>query len=363
MFKIVLFVTFSVLCVVNTQSDEGCNHSRSYTRVKRGKYYNSPPLRFYNRPPYTIPIKGPFSYTPPPFMKDEEPPYPGSRPYKVSKPRPTNDGLADDDINNLVKHLSKQDLDKIIEFASGKNQVVDYEHSRPYKRENSNRTPYTKEFYRGNDDSKYREEKPYESEFKKYVNYVTESTPMKYAPQADSPYPTDTEPNQVSFYGPQNVEPPSYTSEYDSPPPDFRPQDKPYKISPSESSPPTPYKPFFPKAESSQFQVYGPQNGLGASNEESLINQNIGNPQAYSGTSDPSHHEMTEEEKLPPPINMREIDFDVSYTNNVPTVVKADSSSYQVESFGDLPLMNYNSKLHSVSSYHVPHYTVSIRMF
>ncbi|XP_063891673.1 rho GTPase-activating protein gacJ-like [Helicoverpa armigera] len=356
MFKIVLFITFTVLCVVNTQSDDGCNHSRSYTRVKRGKYYNSPPLRFYNRPPYTIPIKGPFSYTPPPFMKDDEPPYPGSRPYKVSKPRPTNDGLADDDINNLVKHLSKQDLDKIIEFASGKNQVADYEHSRPYKRENSNRTPYTKEFYRGNDDTKYREEKPYETELKKYVNYVTEATPMKYAPQTDSPYPSDTEPNHVSYYGPQNVE-------YDTPPPDFRPQDdRPFKSSPSDNGPPTQYKPFFSQAESSQFKVYGPQNGLGASNEESLINQNIGNPQApptYSDTSDPSLHEMTEEEKLPPPINMREIDFDVSYTNNVPTVVKADSSSYQVESFGDLPLMNYNSKLHSVSSYHVPHYTVT----
>ncbi|XP_022827902.1 extensin-1-like [Spodoptera litura] len=85
MFKVVLFVTFSVLCVVHSQSDDGCRHSRSYTRVKRGKYFPGPPLRFYNRPPMTFPIKGPFSYTPPPFMQDDEPPYPGSRPYKVTQ--------------------------------------------------------------------------------------------------------------------------------------------------------------------------------------------------------------------------------------------------------------------------------------
>lgn len=243
-------------------------------------------------------------------MPDDEPQYPGSRPYKVSK-RPSSDGLGDNDINNLVKHLTKQDLDKIIEFANEKTKDLDIEYNRPYKRENSIRPTYAKDAYKGNIDTNYQDEKPYEVEFMKYVNYVTEATPTKYALQEDrrSPYPIDSKPNQVTFYSPQEDQ-----------------------------------------------RIPVPVDTGGSLTSENIINTQI----PYQVSSNPYFSETTEEENLPSPVNMREEDFAVSYTNNVPTIVEADSSSYKAENFGDLPLMNYNSKLYSVSSYNVPHYTVSI---
>lgn len=101
-----------MLCLV---IDKCYSQYRPYRRIKRGKYYSSPPQRFYSRPPFSFPVGGTFPYTPPSNYKDDEPPYPGSRP-KVSKP-PTNDGLGDEDINNLMKYLSKQDLDKILDYT------------------------------------------------------------------------------------------------------------------------------------------------------------------------------------------------------------------------------------------------------
>lgn len=313
---------------------------------------------------------------------DEDPPYPGSKPYKVSK-RPTNEGLGDDDISNLVRNLSKQDLDKILEFASEKDKYsqkskeVDYEFSRPHKRENSQQPTYTKEFYKGNSDTRYQAEKPYEMEFKKYVNYVTEATPYKFVSQDErrNPFSSETEPNSLSFYGPQNDGPPpfkAYTEQDNAPPPyHFGPQAGPiktksspqderlnqYKGLSSQDSRHNLYKPFvFQNDQPTQYKPYGPSPL--SKPDESLPSPQ--GPSVYPGSSSSDIPETNEEEKLPPPTNMRHEDYDVSYTNNVPTIVKADSDSYQVESFGDLPLMNYNSKLHSVSSYHVPHYTVSI---
>ncbi|XP_026736777.1 uncharacterized protein LOC113500260 [Trichoplusia ni] len=283
MFRIALLLVFYA-CVVN--SDDGYGYSRSYARVKRGKYPGTP-LRFYNRPPLSFPINGPFSYTPPPFM--EEAPYPGSRPYKVSR-RPTNDGLGDDDINNLVQHLTKQDLDKILEFAydkdkyNEKSKYVEYKYSQSQKKESIVKPAYTNDHYRGNPEPSnnfhYQNENPYEKEMRemiKYVNYVTQATPVRDELQDDRPAPYD------------------------------------FKVS-----------------------------------------QNT-----YPGPSNPQIPETNEEDNLPPPVNMRPADYVASYTNNVPTVVQAESSSYKLENFGDLPLMDYNSKLHSVSSYHVPHYTVT----
>lgn len=339
-----------------------------------------------------FPIKGVFSYTPPPFMQDDEAPYPGNRPYKVSK-RPTKEGLGDDDISNIVKNLSKQDLDKILEFASEKdkyaykNKEVENEYYRPLQKENLQRPTYTKDFYNENVDAKYQAEKPYEIEFKKYINYVTEATSVKDVPQDErrNPNSTEAKPNQVSFYGPQR----------DGPPP-FKNTDQNNVLHP--------FQGFSAEAGSTKFQGFGTQDdrptqlkGLGsqdsyphrdkpfvfqdeqpttfkahglleeqirpASLTDSVTNQNYLNSQKFNvdpGSSNPDFTETNEEEKLPPPTNMREEDFDVSYTNNVPAVVKVDSDSYQVESFGDLPLMNYDSKMYSTSSYHVPHYTVSI---
>ncbi|XP_026318979.1 uncharacterized protein LOC113229554 isoform X2 [Hyposmocoma kahamanoa] len=68
---------------------------------------------------------------------------------------------------------------------------------------------------------------------------------------------------------------------------------------------------------------------------------------------------MIKEEELPKPTNLREEELVISHTNHVPAIVKPDST-YEVKNFGNLPLMNYhNSKLHTVSSYNVPHYTVT----
>lgn len=65
------------------------------------------------------------------------------------------------------------------------------------------------------------------------------------------------------------------------------------------------------------------------------------------------------EEELPKPSNLREDDYDGSFTNNVPSVVNPEFS-YRLENFADLPLMGYeNSKLEKVNSYSVPHYSVS----
>ncbi|CAH0683353.1 unnamed protein product [Spodoptera exigua] len=298
-------------------------------------------------------------------MQDDEPPYPGSRPYKVSK-RPTNDGLGDDDINNLVKNLSKQDLDKIIEFAyekdkhSDRNKDMEYEYNRPHKRENSHKPPpYAKDYY----NTKYSQEKPFEMDFKKYVTYVTEATPVKYMSQDDirSSYHVDIEPNQVSFHGSQDDTPPPskvYSAQDDEQTrfkelrPDVSTQTK---FGPQFDRPS-----FTPQSATFPFKTYGPQEDMiPTSNVDGVQKFESLPPTPYPSPTPSDFSETTEEETLPPPINMREVDFDVSYTNNVPTVVKADSTSYEVENFGDLPLMNYNSKLHSVSSYHVPHYTIT----
>lgn len=67
-----------------------------------------------------------------------------------------------------------------------------------------------------------------------------------------------------------------------------------------------------------------------------------------------------QDQPLPSPSNLREQDYEISYTNNIPQVVNADNNPYKVENFADLPLMNYDdSKLDTVNSYNVPHYTVS----
>ncbi|XP_035450573.2 uncharacterized protein LOC118276383 [Spodoptera frugiperda] len=349
MFKVVLLVTLTVLCVVHSQSDDGCTHSGSHTRVKRGKY-RGPPLTYDTPPPFT--------------------PYRGSRPHKVSR-RPTNHGW-DDDINNLVNNLSTQDLDKIIEFAYEKDKYsdrsydIEYEYYRPSKRKYSHKPPpFAKDYYY-NYNTKYSEEKPYEMEFKKYLSYVTEATPLNYMPQHDmrSPYPTDIEWNQVSFPGSQDDRtPPSKVySTQDNEPTRFQ------EYGPEGTS--TNYKDFGPQFDQSSFAPQGgshPFETFGTQDDTVPQTSNIDSvqkfenlpPMAYSGTTPSDFPETTEEETLPPPINMREVDFDASYTHNVPTVVKADSDSYAVENFGDLPLMNHNSKLHSVSSYHVPHYTVT----
>lgn len=373
--KIVIFITVAVVCV-SSQCDYGCRF-REYTRVKRGRFYSSPPIRFYNTPPMPIPIQGPFSYTPPPVMTDDSPPYPGNRPYKVSKrpPVPSNDGLGDDDISNLVKHLSKQDLDKIIEFAQEKgqsyNKYRDIYHTNEYSR------PYSKResriVYKGSGPTKYEEPAPYK-EGSKFSNFVTEPSYVKVfsAQEGSRPFsfysrPGQREPLDVESYPPSQrlpneVESFPFSQDYEIPYPSasflnqaIKNEDEYVKVFAAQEPQRRPAQ-----IDPENYQSYpvGPSNG-----DNFLPSEPIGNSQRLVGASVSNNaffSESNEEAKLPPPVNMRDEEFEVSNTNNVPKVVKAESTSYEVENFGDLPLMDYNSKLHDVSSYHVPHYTVSI---
>lgn len=321
-----------------------------HIRVKRGKYY-SYPQRFYRRPPMTHLTKGAFSYTPPPgYMMDEEDAYPG-RPKVSRKP---NDGLGDEDISNIVKYLSKQDLDKIVEIAAEKDRIRDnFIDKRPFKREES-------KIIKAN---------------------VQELTDQSYT--HNSPYKTQETEHKFNFNGP-------YRSQDSDP--QFSPfkQDEKYSYRPSinseqftnHKSPDNDNKiyngPFASNEDLLNFVddttqpkiIYANNNGYfnaPLQTEESMQNKQVSYLNAYI------HHEindmppgngpanvftdsqMMKEEELPKPLNLRD-DFDISYTNNVPTVVKPD---YEAKNFGDLPLMSNDYKLDTVSSYKVPHYTVS----
>lgn len=271
-------------------------------RVKRAKYYSSPPQRFYRRPPMSYPSHGAFSYTPPPsHMMDDEDQTPNHRPHKYSR-RPTNEGLGDEDINNLLKYLSKKDLDKIVEHTLAKEKFKkDYDIPKPVYNEVNDDL---------DDGNKFSLNGPY---IKPNGDYV----------------PTEN---------------PSFNENYS--------ESRPIVV------PDTPEK-------TGNLHFYSPTPSEGQSNQQfavvdSYMQQAINGLGSNSGSSIFTDGKVMQEEQLPMPSNLRYEDHYVSFTNNDPAVVKADPSSYKVESFGSLPLMNYDSKLHTVSSYNVPHYTVSI---
>lgn len=336
-----------MFCVViaKTQSENGYSRpygpymQQGYTRIKRVKYSN-PPLRLYSRPPASFPSKGPFSYTPPPsyMMDNDDPPYPGnpypvnSRP-KVSK-RPINEGLGEEDLQNFVKYLSKQDLDKILEYT-GHNR--DSERTRdPYEKQIDHR-PTTDEYrniYNSIQDPES-SQKPKEDESKMFSAIVHE---IDLDPKFSS-YPE----KNPSIYRPKNDE-----TDYQAKLNDFEKKKSSNNfINPSNYvTDPTPLS--FYTSSPSQY------NNALLDTQESMQSQIT-----YSGAPSNGVSKDLPEELLPRPVNLRdEADiYDVSHSNNVHTVVKADS--YKLENFGSLPLMNYNSKLDTLSSYHVPHYTVS----
>lgn len=323
---------FLVMCcavIAETQCENGYGRAHgpymqqgyTNTRIKRVKYSNAP-QRFYSRAPAGFPNHGAFSYTPPPgYMNDnDDPPYPGnpnpgnSRP-KVSK-RPNKEGLRDEDLQNFVRYLSKQDLDKILEYA-GFNR--DSERTRdPYEKQIDNR-PTTDEYrniYNSIQDTDI-SQKPNEDESQIFKGVVHEiGLDPKFNPYKEK---------NPSFNRPTNAD-----SNDDLNPANY-------------ATDPTP-----------SFYSDAPNpNGLDA--QESAQNQIT-----YSSTFDSSAptNKVLSEEILPRPVNLRDDqDFEASFTNKVP-VVNVDPS-YQLENFGNLPLMNYNSKLDTLSSYHVPHYTVS----
>ncbi|CAH2046775.1 unnamed protein product, partial [Iphiclides podalirius] len=279
-------------------------------RMKRAKYYSSPPQRLYKRPP-TSP-HGAFSYTPPPnYMMDDEDQVPNYRPSRHSR-RPGNEGLGDEDIHNLMKYLSKKDLDKIVEYAVEKDKYMVTRGEKPIYSKPENNYDHTQDFERN---QKFSFRGPY-------------ANPDNGYKQTNIDYPYHRG-NQIAESNPTG-------------PLDGSLQDAPGKLyfdAPLESE---------ETIKSQQFAVL-----------DAYIQQEINGMGGEKGLSIFTDGKDMREEQLPAPLNLRHEDYDISFTNNVPTVVKADGSSYKVESFGELPLMNYNSKLHSVSSYNVPHYTVT----
>ncbi|XP_060801569.1 uncharacterized protein LOC132902017 [Amyelois transitella] len=327
-----IIILLSIVIIVS-ECEQKCDKMRELVREKRAKYYSNPPQRFYRRPPMTYPVKGPFSYTPPPFVtSDNADPFPPSnRPPKVSK-KVRNDGLGEEDINNLVKYLSKQDLDKIIDIA--------------YEKDKHNNVP----FETG---------PPIKDERQRYYKLNTEQykdVPFEYANNPGDNYEVYKSVDNMgqNFASPDlgsNDQKP-YEIEYNSPPqenvvPRIVNTNPNFNIVDSVSTP---------------FDVQESMQHSHITSVPTFYNKHIQDIYDTSKANDQNQiytdSKVMNEEILPRPVNLRDDEYIVSFTHNVPNVVKVDES-YKVESFGDLPLMNYNSKLDSVSSYHVPHYTVT----
>ncbi|CAG9562324.1 unnamed protein product [Danaus chrysippus] len=284
---------------VNSYRTGDCYECRTkeYIRIKRGKYFSNPPSKFYDRPPYSPSIKGPFSYTPPPgnTPNDIGPPHHSParrRPYKVSK-RP-DEGLGEEDIHNIIKYLSNKDLNKLIEIAmeskryTGSNQQAESTLNEDVNNRN-NEHENTKYFMGGlTNTEKY---VPYSFQNNRNTNYFTNS-------------------HQVPEYKP-NMEP----------------------------------KDSFWQEQVSFLDTYI-QKELNEKTQEKI--------NMYTDS------ETMNREQLPNTSDLHNHDFDASFTNNIPNVIKV-ASSYDIKNFANLPLMNNeNSKLDTVNSYEVPHYTVSI---
>lgn len=291
----ILFVTLWAM-EVNSYRTGDCYECRTkeYIRIKRGKYFSNPPTKFYDRPPYSPSIKGPFSYTPPPGYtpNDIGPPHPAPsrrRPYKVSK-RP-DEGLGDEDIHNIIKYLSNKDLNKLIELAmESKRYTGAYQRAEATLTEDvnngNNERETTKYFMEGHSNTE-----KYNFENNRNINHFTNS-------------------HQVPEYKP-NID---------------------------------------PKDLSWQEQV----SFLDAYIQKELNEGSQEKNNMYTGS------ETMQRGQLPNTSNLQNNDFVASFTNNIPNVVKV-ATSYDIKNFADLPLMNNeNSKLDTVNSYEVPHYTVSI---
>lgn len=345
-----IFLVFLVFSAV-VNSDDFYGRSQrmpEYLRIKRAKYYSNPPTRFYRKPPPPFLTKGAFSYTPPPNYMESEDPRPGSfRPKVSTSKRPINDGLGDDDINNLVKHLSKQDLDKIIEFAGDK-----YGTHEKYST-SINKLPdktedisiYKTPVQEIEADQKFSLNGPYISD-KEPINYEMEYSDVSKRPTETNKViynqiqlqSVDNSPDQFAFKGPYaNI----YSANVQNSPPLFHQSPE---ISSQDLSIPLETQESMHNSQFSTLNAYIQQELHGAPSDK-VVN-------TFTDSK------VMQEEQLPKPVNLREDDYEVSYTNNVANIVKP--SSYKLENFGDLPLMDYNSKRDTVSSYHVPHYSVSI---
>ncbi|XP_050678680.1 uncharacterized protein LOC126974959 [Leptidea sinapis] len=316
MIKIVILCIFVLFVFV----------SDANVRVKRGKYSNSP-QRFYNQPPPVYRTRGPFNenshYSRPPrpykvssyegipyddYRGSENAYRPSSRnkypemmneEYPASKDSSRNEEITDEDLSNIVRNLSKKDLDKIFEMASqGENKNFEEYH------------PNYSEII----PQEFEEIKPFISnahnfEFKEAINYLPGHI-------------SGGDENNLLHNDIQNT--------------------------------------FVDTDESNQYSFIDSfiQQDLGQSEHNSnnnMYSEDSITPQNNQGVI---YSDNSQEEILPKPDNLRE-DFVGAHTKIVPSILRAESM-YQLENIANLPLMNYeNSKLESVNSYRVPHYTVT----
>lgn len=272
-------------------------------------------------------------------MTEENPPYPGPGPYKVSK-RPTNQGLGDEDINNIMKYLTQQDLDKLLEFANEKQQetrnrdsLIDFNNG--YNKQQKKRKQEKRE-----EINVYKAQEG-DDDFYDSIKYKasTEEDRNLYKANVQE---IDTDQKHI-FKSPLKAQKPNGYSEPVN-----------YVTEPTSN--------FFINVNNND-EIFKPSGTegriLNKPNVNAYTNHGINHITTNYGVGNiASDTKTTDEEYLPRPVNMREDNFYGAYTNNVPNVVKSESD-YEIKDFGELPLMNYNSKLDTVSSYHVPHYTVS----
>lgn len=216
-------------------------------RIKRAKFYPGP-IRYFRRP-INFP-KGFYSNTPPPnyLMADDEYMASPSRVHYTKKPN--NNNLDEEEISDLFKNLSREDLNKILEMANEKEEVNNF--------------------------------------------------------------------NKISYNAP---------------------------------------------AQNSRILYKTPIQTNSQFNDANSINNiftNMMSNRGFEASVLYTDSKIAKEEVLPKPVNLREGDYDISYTKHVPSYAKPN---YKVENFGELPLEDNKSKLTSVSSYNVPHYSVCIYIY
>lgn len=373
-------VLCAIIANINCEKTKDCTNCDTpyYVRIKRTKY-SYPPRIFYRPPPMVQPVKGLFSYTPPPhYMMDDDNPSPSFRPIKVSNT--PAERMSKEDINNIVKHTSQKVFDKLIEMAEKEIHIDKYK-----KNERDERTKPGSDIYKadvqevdadnfnplfsGDRSHKYVKEStqpkmiyrkfPPNKEFispqLKYqdinpnINYMQDSSKVMNAnseSQTPNKFIIKVYPQDIDYE--MNVRNSNYIKDIST--------------KPLYSNPPNiqngPIKTTYTNLENNPSYIQNAGLDVNEMNEYFNLVHNFNEMITKDGHifTDSS---MIKEEELPRPVNLREEEQALSYTNNVPTVVEADSN-YEVKNFGDLPLMNYqNSKLHTVSSYNVPHYTVS----
>lgn len=378
-----LTITALTLVLCDVIININCERTNDYWRIKRAKYY--PPLRFY-RPTRMVPYgpaKGLFSYTPAPnYMMDDDKQSSSFRPPNVKgkSKRPTI-SMSEEDINNIVKFMSQKDLDKLIEMAEKEKyidkykipeynesereipkpgsdiykadvQEMDADNFNPFSYGDSNHN-YAKEstqsriIYRKPPNKEYLSQQLNYQGINPDINYMKDSSKIMYA-NSESPTPDKLINSQDIIDYEMNVRNADYMKDIST---QFT-----YSNLPNIENGllKTKYK----NLEDNQSYIQHTGLDMNEVKEDFNLAYNFNEMITKDGhifTDD----SILQDEELPKPLNLREEEQVISHTKNVPRVVKADSS-YEVKNFGDLPLMNYhNSKLESVSSYHVPHYTVS----